>query len=124
MVNIYTTGLQLIIVISTSTNNSHHPQIASLRSQLDARTQRNALLEIRLLALLDALDELQASSVQELAEAQRENGRLSRKLDAANAALRASEGEKERMGKAVMHLVHKGLLIQRLKVLSSSDFCS
>ena len=52
------------------------------------------------------------------------DGRLSRKLDAANAALRASEGEKERMGKAVMHLVHKGLLIQRLKVLSSSDFCS
>ena len=84
-------------------------QIASLRSQLDARTQRNALLEVRILAALDALDDLQASSTLELAEAEHENGRLVRSLDAAKANLRALDKEKERMGKAVMHLVHKGV---------------
>ena len=90
--------------------SDHHlpTQIDSLRTQLNTRQDRITLLETRLLAVLDTLDDLQTTSAADIKESQRENERLTRKLNAYKSKIRAVEQEKEDMGNAVMLLVKKG----------------
>ncbi|KAL5519969.1 hypothetical protein ACEPAG_1629 [Sanghuangporus baumii] len=82
-------------------------QNAFLREQLVVRIEHAAHLETRLLCTLDALDELQASSMRELQQAQRDNTHLTEKLRAWEAVASQADAEKSDMSSAVLQLVAK-----------------
>ncbi|KAL5482577.1 hypothetical protein ACEPAI_9171 [Sanghuangporus weigelae] len=82
-------------------------QNAFLREQLVVRIEHAAHLETRLLCTLDTLDELQASSMRELQQAQRDNAHLTEKLRAWESVASQADAEKSDMSSAVLQLVAK-----------------
>ncbi|KAL5476581.1 hypothetical protein ACEPAI_3261 [Sanghuangporus weigelae] len=78
-----------------------------LREQLVVRIEHAAHLETRLLCTLNTLDELQASSMRELQQTQRDNAHLTEKLRAWEAVASQADAEKSDMSSAVLQLVAK-----------------
>lgn len=92
-----------------------------MRQQINAHIQRNTLLETRLLSTLDTLDDVRATSTEEMHILERENARLVRKCEAYERAARDSEKEKADLQGAVLQLVAKGEY--RLVCRVSITFC-
>lgn len=83
-------------------------QTASMRVQLAARIERTTHLETRLLATLDALDDLRAVSAAEVEKLTQENYRLKWKAAERDRAFEQVRNEKEDMQEVVLQLVEKG----------------
>ena len=83
-------------------------KVAHLRQQLNAHIDRNVLLETRLLSTQDALDDIRASSTEEVQALERENARLIRKCETHERIAREAERENADMKGTILQLIAKG----------------
>ncbi|KAF5372231.1 hypothetical protein D9758_005002 [Tetrapyrgos nigripes] len=82
-------------------------EITDLKLALKAHTVRTSNVQTRLLATLDALDTLQTSNTQDLAEANRKYRQLKEKMHKYRIFVQECESERDEMREAVNTLVEK-----------------